>query len=123
MRPRSLAAAESGRALPENAAGFYVPSAPLPKSFRNVGSILLSPEARGVLRGRVIPVEGTVFEFRRATMKGRLVEFRTAAVGGVSYGFQGELGDALTGTLRRFQNDRPIAAAKLRFTHTHGHGE
>lgn len=106
--------------------GFYEVMGARPKGFEQFGNFMIRAPEGGRISGAVVPLEGKVYEFARATLDGRKLTFVTQKVGGVNYSFEGQFlaappfaGGKKTavaeGLVRKFRHDQMAAEASMKF--------
>ncbi|HEV7859643.1 MAG TPA: hypothetical protein VGO91_13590 [Pyrinomonadaceae bacterium] len=106
--------------------GFYEVQGAHPEGFEQFANFVIRSPEHGRISGAVIPTEGKVYEFARATLAGQRLTFVTHKVGSISYSFDGTFlaappfaGDknvaVVEGTVKKFRNDQSAAEASLKF--------
>jgi hypothetical protein len=114
--------------------GFYVIVGEKPKAFSGIDNFVITEFNADRLSGRVVPVEGRVYEFRSAKLADGSLTFETRRVNGVGYSFTGRFLSAppapkdgrtpvIEGTMKRLRDGAPPEEAKLRFAFSEGGGE
>lgn len=106
--------------------GFYEVLGARPKGFEQFGNFMIRAPQDGRISGAVVPLEGEVYEFARATLADRKLTFVTQKVGGISYSFEGVFLErppfagkrkaaVAEGLVRKFRNDQPAGEANMKF--------
>lgn len=70
--------------------GFYEVLGARPKGFEQFGNFMIRAPQGGRISGAVVPLEGEIYEFARATLAERKLTFETKKIGGISYTFDGQ---------------------------------
>jgi hypothetical protein len=106
--------------------GFYEVLGARPKGFEQFGNFMIRAPQGGRVSGAVVPLEGELYEFARATLANRKLTFVTRKVGGVHYSFDGQFLAAppfandkkaavAEGLVKKFQGDKVAAEANMKF--------
>jgi hypothetical protein len=114
--------------------GFYVIAGEKPKEFSEFDNFAIIAFDADRLEGRVIPIEGRVYNFQSAKLVDGELQFETRKLNAVSYSFSGRFLTAppspvdghtpvMEGVLKRHKGGVVVAQAKLRFAMTEGGGE
>lgn len=106
--------------------GFYEVLGARPKGFEQFGNFMIRAPQGGRISGAVVPLEGEIYEFARATLADRKLSFETKKIGGVHYAFDGQFlaappfaGNKKTavaeGLVKKFRGAQLAAEASMKF--------
>lgn len=111
--------------------GFYEVLGARPKGFEQFGNFMIRAPKQGRISGAVVPLEGELYEFARATLAGGKLTFVTQKVGGVHYSFDGQFLAAppfagnkkvavAEGLVKKFRGEQVTAEASMKFYYDEG---